>query len=178
MNDRSATARLSRPIRDEDRGRAFAAVAVLVVTAAVALSLTVPEEADHPRRSAPRATPHLRDRAATPSLRPPVRAPGRVRQVARRFLGDYLAFVHGRRSSASLHAATDKLREQLIRARPRVSPASRRRLPRVVALDGYEIGPGRWLITADVADRAAVYEVGLVVADRPAGPVVVRVGGD
>jgi hypothetical protein len=164
-----------RPIAVRDRHRAFAAVAAVLLTAAVALSIAA-DPPDRPHHSPTDRLPPLpsADRAAGNE---PAEAPGRVLAVARRFLDDYLARIHGTGSAGAIRGASAGLRRRLAAQRVRVSPAARRQRPAVQRLDGHRLGDG-WLIRAEVATGQVSYPVALVVADRPAGPVVTRLVED
>lgn len=163
-----------RPIAVRDRRRAFAAAAAVLLTAAVALSIA----ADPPDR--PHHSPTDRRPPAPSADRAAGNAPeasGRVLAVARRFLDDYLARIHGTGSARAIRGASAGLRRRLAAQRVRVSPAARRHRPAVQRLDSQHLGD-RWLIRAEVATGQVSYPVALVVADRPAGLVVTRLVED
>jgi hypothetical protein len=58
----------------------------------------------------------------------------RARNAATRFLDGYLPFIYGRGSAGSVDVIAPPLRVQLTRVREEVTPAERRRHPRVVSL--------------------------------------------
>jgi hypothetical protein len=175
---------LERPLRERDRQRAFALAAAALVLAAAILTLT---GRDHHQPPPAAATPPTSPAAVPPpvSPAPAVRAPARerepepaprsIRRVARRFLAGYLPYLYGQRPARRIDASTPQLRRRLAANRPRVSPAARRRRPRVVALEGERALAGRWLVRARIADGSVVaYPIELLIDGRR----VVAIGGE
>jgi hypothetical protein len=134
-----------------------AAAAVLFLAAAItALTLQAGPGggARLPAASSPAPPRHA---TLAPTVHPP-RAPvsaaelQRAHRVAGRFLIRYLQFAYGRASAESVKAITPGLRTQLTGERARVTPAERRRHPRVVLLGVIGMTPGFVLATATVDD--------------------------
>ena len=175
-------ARLEQPIAENDRRRAFGIAAAVLVVAALALSLTAPDDDRGAQLSHAGARDGQLEDAVAPILRQPrqpASMPSAAQLVARRFLVGYLAYLHGRGTAEAIEATGPELRRKLANGPPRVPPASRRRNPRVVGIDGYALDRRRWLATATIADEGvADYRVAVVVTDRASGPVVTRIGGD
>ncbi|MGN6870092.1 MAG: hypothetical protein ACTHMY_17000 [Solirubrobacteraceae bacterium] len=72
--------------------------------------------------------------------------------MARGFIAGYLRFLYGRGSGRSVEGATRAFRVRLTRSRAVVTPAERRRQPRLVALGAVGQAPGVVLATAFIAD--------------------------
>jgi hypothetical protein len=75
-----------------------------------------------------------------------------AREVGRRFLHGYVAFLYGRATADELEGAGSDLRRALRRARVRVPPARAERRPAVVGLRATARAPGVVLVSASVAD--------------------------
>jgi hypothetical protein len=136
---------------------AVGAVAVLLLAAAItALTLEAGSAggARRPRSTAPARSHQTSERPPRRSVRFPVSATGlqRASDVAGRFLVTYLQFAYGRARAASVRAITPELRSRLIAGRARVTPAERRRHPRVVSLRVVGMTPGFALATGTVDD--------------------------
>lgn len=151
--------------------RTFATVAAVLVLVAAGLLLTSPE----PRPSLPPTvsmTRRLGDAQIAPAT--PTQAqrvsPGQVQRVARRFLTSYLRFLYGHSDAAQLHAATDALRHRLGEHPPRISPAARRRHPRILRV---AVASGDRLI-ATIADGGVRFPIGVTLTRRPNGNVLVN----
>ena len=101
------------------------------------------------RRSLPAPT-----HPPAPRVSPPVSAVEvhAARIVAARFLVSYLQFAYGRGSAGAVEAVTPGLRSQLITERAQVTPAARRRHPRVVSLAAVGTTPGFIVATATIED--------------------------
>lgn len=192
---------LQRPLSERDRQRGFALAAAVLMTAALALTLTSnptgderpanrngaalapapPIPAADPAEAAPvvptaRTSPPA-ERASARSRHAP---PPRVARAARGFLTGYLRYLYGRGRAGRIDRASTALRRRLAAERLRVPPAARRRRPRLVSLHGERVPERRaWLVTARVDDGdVAVYPVELLIALRRGGPVVERIGGE
>jgi hypothetical protein len=124
------------------------------------------------RRSTPTAPAESKQRSGRPvprSVRPPVSATGlrRASGVAGRFLVAYLQFAYGRVSARSVGAITGGLRSQLLRERAELTPAERRRQPRVVSLRAVGSTPGFVVATATVSDGGiAAYRLRFALQER------------
>lgn len=168
-----------RPIADAERRRVFAAVAVLIVLAAVLLSATgQPRDTDRSDKQPARPPRVVEPIPAPPPQAPDAKGvegsaapsgnlPAPVERAARRFLAGYLAYLYGAGEVAEIEAASPALERRLRCEPPRVSPATRRRDPRVVALAARRLDRGRYLVTATVADGGvAEYPIELTLARR------------
>jgi hypothetical protein len=172
---------LAHPIAERDRQRAFVAVAVIMLLAAGALTLIAPAHGPKPIRVSARSAPAAVSPApptAMPSV--PIGPPPTVLQVGRAFLSDYLAYLYGHTRGRTFHAASASLARSLASHPARVSPAMRRRHPRVVSLTGHQLpGRSRWVLTATIADGGvARYPIELLIASSSRGPLVVGLGED
>lgn len=58
----------------------------------------------------------------------------RARAVARRFLGGYVPYLYGRSPARAVHGVAPSVATSLRRNPPHITPAQRRRRPRLVAL--------------------------------------------
>ncbi|MDP2710337.1 MAG: hypothetical protein Q8O56_03885 [Solirubrobacteraceae bacterium] len=170
-----------RPIEAHERRRAFALAAAVVLIAAVGLlavrpadrngEIRAPAASAPPIATAPNDTPARREPSAGAEGAPPPEgiAAERVERTARRFLDGYLAYLYGHGRAGAIRAATPALARRLARNRPRVSPATRQRRPRVTDLSAQRLDPGRELVVAEIADGG--------VARYPLELVLVRRGG-
>jgi hypothetical protein len=101
-----------------------------------------------------------------------------ARVAARRFLPAYLALVYGAGSGrARFPSASRPLADRLARSKLRVSPASRRRRPRIAGLDVDQLG-GVVTVAARIADGQVAYSIDLTVERIGGRWLVTRVGGD
>lgn len=164
---------LERPIADDDRRRAFAVAAAVLLTAAVGLSLTA-DPADRASGGTSAGQP-----IARPDLRtePAGEPPAAVLDVARRFLAGYLDHVYGRGRAGEIRGATEWLRDELAGQTVRRSPAMRRQPPRVERIDAQRL-PGGWRVEAEIPTATVSFPVAFVVASRPGGPLVTRLVED
>jgi hypothetical protein len=168
---------LARPLEERERGRVFAAVAVgLLLAAAVLTFITPPREMQPAPTPTPTASVPAPAAMTTPST--PADVPAVILHAGRRFLSDYLSFLYGHTRGQAFHAASASLAHRLASRPPRVSPAMRRRRPRVAALSGHRLASrSRWVLTATIADGGVRYPIELVIATRPrGGAMVVRIG--
>lgn len=174
---------LNRPIADHQRQRAFALAAALVLLAVAGLALTrepgrqtgghgpQPPEAP-PSQEAPAPAP--RHKAPSPRA-----VPAMVTRAGRRFLTGYLAYLYGHASAQRIAGADRTLVRRLARERARVSPATRARHPRIVALTPHRLTPARWSLAALVDDGGvARYTVTTLLERRRGSWVVTAVGDD
>lgn len=166
-----------RPIAEHQRRLAFALAAAIIVIAAGVLILTRGSSPPGmpPRPAAPNAPPRP---SAPPSPiappasgapRRPAAAPAAAGQDARVFLHGYLAYLYGHAAARAIRGATPRLTRRLERERPRVSPATRARHPRIVALTARRIAGGRIAATATIADGGVARYPILVVLARHRG---------
>ena len=161
----------SHRIADRDRQRLFVALAAaVVVAAAVALLATRPvthqtASRARPLSGGPAHTTHAPGNQPAPVARPTVSV-GEI-SAARAFLDGYLRLVYGNPSRGRLPDATATLQRQLISRRVLVSPAQRRRHPRVVSLTAVRSQAG-WRVRAVIADGG--------VAEYPIALTLVRGG--
>jgi hypothetical protein len=129
----------NRPIRHEDRTKAFALAAALVVVALVGLlTLERPSRpAAEPERRAPTAAPATE--APPPTADAAERTPSArelrtARRVARRFVAGYLDYSYGRGSADEIDGATALLRDDLAAEPPRVPPTVARLEPELLTV--------------------------------------------
>lgn len=173
-----------RPIAEHERRRAFAlaAASVLIATARL-LTLQAPDQGDVALRPAP-AQPEPQAPAPAAPASPGAGRPGGVasreaESTARRFLEGYLAYLYGRGPVSAIRGATHELAGRLRRARPRISPATRRRRPRVIELSAQALGRNRELVVAQIADGdIAQYPIELVLEHQSGRWLVARVEAD
>lgn len=169
----------NRPIRPEERIRAFALAGVLVVAALVVL-LTLerpPGPAADPAASAPNP--------ALPSEAPPAtgdRAPARAelaaaRRTVKRFLAGYLAYSYGRGTAADIAGASPQLRRELAAEPPRVPARVARLRPRVLTVQLESEGTANVEATALVEDGRRTYSTVLELDQAGAGWQVGSLGG-
>lgn len=91
-------------------------------------------------------------RPARPQPPVPAAELARARVVARRFLAGYLPYLYGRRPGRAVKPVTASVAASLRRSRVRVTPAQRRRHPRLVGLTLIGQTPDSVIATARVAD--------------------------
>jgi hypothetical protein len=123
--------------------RSVIVAASLLVAVSVAAALS---------RSSSRQHPPSRWATAPARTAPPAQVPShiaavahadlaRARRAAGRFLASYLRFAYGRAPARSVVPVSPAVRDQLLRGGASVTPAERRRHPRVVSLQvGAESG--------------------------------------
>lgn len=154
------------------RVRPVVAVAATMLLLAAATALTLQARpGDGARRPMPvssgpsHQTSHV---PGPPSVRPPIPATElhRAGVAAGRFLVTYLPFAYGRASAGTVTAVTPGLRNQWIKERAAVTPAERRRHPRVVSLRIVGTEPGFVVATAIVEDGGiAAYRLRFALED-------------
>jgi hypothetical protein len=138
--------------------RVIVAATALLLLAGAITSLTLQggrgREAGRPAVTVRAPARRPAARPMPPRLRPPVSASNLrlAGRVARRFLVSYLKFAYGRASATSVEAVTLGLRSQLTRDRAQVTPAERRRHPRVVSLTTLGTTPGFVVANAILED--------------------------
>lgn len=167
---------LDRPIDPEGRRRTFALAVGVLLLVAVALQLTdrpqpqfTPTATLTPLASAPNGTPRPSSRLG--SL-------GGLQETAQRFLAGYLRYLYGHGPARRIQAADRRLVRRLGRVRPRVSPATRRRRPRVIELRVRRVGTGA--VARAVIDHGGVarYPIELALIARSGRWVVRDLGVD
>jgi len=147
-----------RPIAEHERRLAFALAAAIIVAAAGVLVLTRAGSAPPaPRPATPiaparPAAPPPAGPAAPGSPPEPAAAPPGATQDARVFLRGYLAYLYGHAPAHEIRGARPRLVRRLERERPRVSPATRQRHPRIIEIAARRIAGGRVAATASIAD--------------------------
>ncbi len=164
-----------RPIAEHERRLAFALAAAIIAIAAGALVLTRAGSA--PPASLPAAPITPARPAAPPPAAPaapgsppgPAAAPPGATQDARVFLDGYLAYLYGHAPAREIRGAAPRLLRKLERERPRVSPATRQRHPRIVEIAARRIAGGRVAATASIADGGVAHYPITVVLERHAG---------
>jgi len=158
-----------RPIADDERRRAFALAAALVLIAAALLAeVRAGDPSPHHAVTAKRHAAAARNESVQPA------APDAdAEATARRFLAGYLAYLHGRAPARVIEDASPQLAARLAAERPRVPPAMRERTPRIASLAVSAGNGGGFDATAAVDDGGvARYPVTLVL-DRRAGALEV-----
>jgi len=159
-----------RPIAGSERVTAMVTVTVLMVAAAILLTLSRPH--GQPRRSSPRSAPRIvqgtsasRARASEESTESTTLLTPRVARAADLFLTGYLGYLYGHAPIAAIEGATPALLRSL-RAQPaRISPGMLGRRPHVVALRGTPAASGLLGVSALVNDGGVVdYSIGLRLA--------------
>jgi hypothetical protein len=159
----AALARLPSRVR-----RFVVAIGVLLALGAVMAALTL--TASHGGKERRPALQHPALSRLSPPRLPPPRLPPPVsvaamlqaRRAAERFLAGYLPLAYGRGSALAVSSVKPALRRQLLRARAQLTPAERRRRPRVVSLQTVGTTPAFVVATAVIDDGgAAAYRLRL-----------------
>lgn len=151
-----------------NRVTAFVLVGVGMLTVAAGLHLTAarPDRTTPPVATATGAP----DRRAADAPAPVRLAPAAATSVTRRFLRGYLAELYGHRTTAPHPLATAALRRRLAGQRPRISPATRRRHPRIQRLHLEPSAGAHVRVVATITDGgAASYPIGIEVCAQPDG---------
>jgi hypothetical protein len=156
-----------RPITESERGAAMATDTVLLIAAAILLALSRP--GGQPRRTSPRppapsvvrsASSHARaSEDSTAPLTP------EVARAADLFLAGYLGYLYGHSPASQFEGATTTLIRSLRAHPPRISPGTRARQARVLALHTTPAPSGLVGVSALVNDGGLVdYPIGLLLA--------------
>ncbi len=164
----------------------FGALVVLALALAAALLLPYQHRtggpASRPLPLVPAPSPVIGTRTPPP---PPPAGPSpaqlaRARVAARRFLHSYVPYLYGRAPARRVTNVTASVAASLRRSRARVTPAQRRRHPRLVALMLIGQTPGSVIATARVADGGvAAYPLTFTLQQRTDGSwVVADLGND
>jgi len=169
-------------------GRGKAAALCALVLLALAAGLLLPGQhrtggsASSPPPLIPAPNPVIGTR--TPPPHPPAGPSAaelaRARAAARRFLAGYLPYLYGRGPARRVTNVSSSVAASLRRSRARVTPAQRRRHPRLVALSLIGQTPTSVIATARVADGGvAAYPVTFTLQQRTDGSwVVADLGND
>jgi len=169
-----------RPIAEHERRLAFALAAAIIVIAAGVLVLTRTGSSPAPRPTAPIAPARPAESApaapaapatpAAPGNAPrPAAAPPGATQDARAFLRGYLAYLYGHAPAREIRGAGPRLVRRLERERPRVSPATRQRHPRIIEIAARPVAGGRVATTASIADGGVAHYAITVTLQRHRG---------
>lgn len=181
--------RLTGRSLEAQRPRAFASAACVLLLVAAGLALTAHGGAPAPTND-PSATTTVSYGARPAVIMPPLADDphaasstdsGRYAVIgqARRFLSGYLSYLYGQGPVRGIRGSTDALRRRLSRARLRVSPAARRRHPRIVRVTAEPLDSDRWHVVATVADGGvARYPIELLIATQAHGARVVEVSSE
>lgn len=152
-----------------NRVTAFVLIGVGMLTVAAGLHLTAARP-DRPTTPPVATASGAPDRRAADAPAPLRLAPAAATSVARRFLRGYLAELYGHRTTATHPLATAALRRRLAGQRPRISPATRRRHPRIQRLRREPSAGARVRVVATITDGgAASYPIGIEVCAQPDG---------
>lgn len=151
---------MSRPRHARHARGAAAALGALILLALAAAVLHPGQHqtggpASSPLPLIPAPNPVIGTR--TPPPPPPPAGPSaaelaRARAATRHFLAGYLPYLYGRAPARRVTDVTASVAASLRRSRARVTPAQRRRHPRLVALMLIGQTPGSAIATARVAD--------------------------
>jgi hypothetical protein len=165
-----------RPIAEQERHTAMAAVTVLLTTVAVLLMLSQPasqaSHIAHPSSHGRQAAPSTAAQPDAPALR--IEAEG----VARRFLAGYLAYIYGHARVSQISDASPPLLRSLKALPPRVPPAARARDPKVIALQPTVASARQLGVRAVVNDGELIdYPVHLTLASQDGRLLVTGLDG-
>ncbi|MGH2945812.1 MAG: hypothetical protein ACRDPC_06045 [Solirubrobacteraceae bacterium] len=155
-------------------------LAALIATFAIAPSggsHRAPQRPAHePQPPAPKLVPPSKSTPPPGSREPALSA---ATDPALRFLRGYLAYSYGRGSIDAIRDANPELIASLRRARARVPPAARKRLPRITTLQVLPQAPNTAQATATVDDGSGAQYALIFYLDRRArGWTVTRLGDD
>jgi hypothetical protein len=187
------TARLTglrdRPIGERERRGALAIVLVLLIIATALLLLTRPA----PHRATTRHATATVTIAAPPHAQTPMKgapsddtpspagqAPSpAVASTSRAFLTGYLAYIYGRAPASQIKNITPALIASLQAHPPRVSPAMREHVPRIVGLHAVHAPAGLIGVQALINDGGLIdYPIGLLLKDQGGLLLVSEVDGE
>ncbi len=170
-----------RPIAESERATAMAVVTVLILAAAILLTLSQPH--GQPRRSSPtRSAPSVAQPApaslarASEERTTTLTLP--VARAADLFLTRYLGYLYGHVPVRTIKGATPALLRSLRAQPPRVSPEMRTRQPRVVALHSTPAPAGLLGVSALVNDGDLIdYSIELRLAPQNGRLLVIGLEG-
>jgi hypothetical protein len=136
--------------------RSTVAVGALLLLGAVMAALTLTNPHSGHKRQPTRRPPGAAGspRPLPRRLPPPVSTAAllQARRVAERFLAGYLPLAYGRASALAISDVAPALRRQLPGERAELTPAERRRRPRVVSLQTIGTTPAFVVATAVIGD--------------------------
>jgi len=181
--------RRDRPITDRERRGALAIVLVLLIGAAFLLALTRPVASRHVEvGGAPMVTHTEAPLGQASASRAPFdnassladsSSPSAVVNASRVFLAGYLAYLYGRAPARQIRDATPILIRSLQANPPRVSPAMREQVPRIIGLHSTPAPAGQFGVQAIVNDGGLVnYPIGLLLEDRSGRLLVIGLDGE
>jgi len=173
---------LARPLTGQPR-RVLAGLALSTVLGGAILATTLTgRRATHERTASLPSPPKPGHRRPAASNRQPrSRRPSSPRhgRSAAGFLAGYLPFLYGRGSARQLTDASARLRVSLARQRTRITPAQRRRHPRVISVVAIGQSPGSAIVTARIDDGGvAPYPLTFTLRGRQARWTVTGLGND
>jgi hypothetical protein len=163
------TALRDHPIAEQQRRTALAASAVVLIAMTVLLVLTRPSTHTAPARAAAE-TSTIETATADPAPPSPETLPDgalspEATAASRSFLAGYLAYTYGSAPASRIDDADRSLIESLRAHPPRVSPAMRASLPRVLELYATPAPSGQLGVSAVVNDGGLIdYAIGLTLA--------------
>ena len=131
----------------------------------------VPRSSESPTSVQPPLLSKSEPVAADPDL-------AKVRRTADRFFAAYVRFLYGRIPASALPDIDARLRSQLARARPLVTPAERSAVPKLVHLTVAAAGPPVSAIaTATISSFPGRYRLTVTLESRHRRWIVVAVDG-
>lgn len=163
------------------RRAAVVSVALLSVGAVLAALTLSAASLGPPSRRSPRSPPAKEPFAQRSSWRLPAPVSSArldvARRVAVRFLDGYLQLAYGRAAMVPRNGVTPVVGRQLAGERAEITPAERRRHPRVVLLQVIGMTPGFVVATATVSDGGVTaYRLRLTLQPEAGGWAVSGVG--
>jgi hypothetical protein len=165
-----------RPIAEQERRTAMAAVVVLLTAIGVLLTLGQPasqaSHIAHPPSHGWQAVPDT-----TAQLDPPALA-AEAEGVARRFLAGYLAYTYGHARASQIADAGRSLIHSLQERPAHVPPAARARHPKVIALQSTAAPAGQLGVRAVVNDGGLIdFPIDLTLASQDGRLLVTGLDG-
>ncbi len=144
-------------LRERPRRALGVALLVLVALGGIALLVAPGRNSAGPQAGgqalAPAPAPVIGGtRPARPQPPVPAAELARARLAARRFLAGYLPYLYGRRPARAVKPVTASVAASLRRSHVRITPAQRRRHPRLAGLTLTGQTPASVIATARVAD--------------------------
>jgi hypothetical protein len=172
-----------RPITEPQRHRALAVATVLLACTTALLILTRPVAHQPDTHAAAAATETSRPDPPGPARTPAPSddaLPPAAARVSKAFLRGYLAYLYGHGTADQITDASGALVRSLEANPPRVSPAMRERVPRVLSLQSTP-APSAYLIGASalIGDGGLVsYRIGLLLTSQHGRLLVNALNGD
>lgn len=125
------------------------------------------------------ATTSTQPAPGTPEANAPFEPPAEAEQAMRVFLDGYLDYLYGRGDATSIKSVSGKLRKELGRRPPRVSPAQKARTPRIVAIRARKPTPERVQLVATInAGETSSYPIGALLVKRNGRWIVTEILND